>query len=263
MKRLLVGAICLAVLLLAQCAALPQAQEYPKYTQPPDMNPSYSFASATQFSFSMVSADDWVCADGNAITKVRWWGSYWTCPSPGAFTAYSDMLHNAPIGGITGFTISIFDNVPAGDPANTLGFSHPGTLLAQYNPSGNCSETFHGTVVMSASPYVYADIYNYSTTLTVPFPQEQGKTYWLAVAASLPDITKQWGWHETDGHWNAYAVQTTGTVPNEWLDWYIPCGGHDLAFELVCVPEPGSLAALAVGLMGLVGYAGRMRLRSR
>jgi hypothetical protein len=257
--------VCLALVLLVQCACLAQSA---KYTQDPKMEGGFSFASMIQTNWTAITADDWVCADGLEITGIRWWGSYWTPPSPGNYVPYSSWQSNASPG-VVRFKIDIYENEAAG---GTMPFDHPGpTKLAEWVFSvGNFSETKVQTV---ADPVV-TDIYEYYVTFTkadpgqispAGFQQEQGKKYWLAIAADddMPtaDTNRQWGWREAIGRHGSYAVQGIPLATSDPMPWYIPCGGHDMAFELSVVPEPGSLAALAAGLVGLTGIIIRRRNR--
>lgn len=235
-------------------------------SQLPKTGPSYDFASEEKTTWMAAMADDWVCSDGAPIYGIRWWGSYWTPPVPNGFTSYSDGLNGAARGGITSFAIGICPNVLGG---GTMPFDHPDlmTLLAAWEaPIADVNETYAFTVTKSTNPSVVEDIYSYSVDLTAaapvaglpsgPFLQQQDTKYWLVVLAEFHDFNRQWGWHEADGHWGSYAVQTVFGDGDP--AWYIPCGGHDMAFEFV-IPEPGALCALAVGLTGLIGLAGKRR----
>lgn len=257
MKYRFLFAACLILVVLAQCAGVARVVDDTKYIQPPKMDMGYDFSS--EFKTGFIMADDWLCADGNPVTDIHWWGSYWT-PMSSSYTIYSDARPNAQSGGIEGFGIGIFSDVAANDPDNILGFSHPGELLASYLLEGNCNETFYGTSVKQQG--ITEDVYEYSVNLLDTdlgaFDQEQGKIYWLSIMAYLPDESRQWGWHESNIHWNDYAVQATGL---DITDWYIPCGGHDMSFELTSVPEPGSFMALGSGLIGLIGFGVRRRKR--
>jgi hypothetical protein len=234
-------------------------------SQPPKTGLSYDFASEINGGWAVVMADDWVCPDGAPIYGIRWWGSYWTPPAPKAFTVYSDALNGAAAGGIDSFTIVVLPNVPAG---GSMPFDHPdvntSNALAGWQVGlAQANESPAFTVTKSTNPTVTEDVYSYYVDLTQvmgmpggPFPQQQGTKYWLAIVANLDEPNKQWGWHEADGHWGGYALQAV--LANTDVAWYVPCGGHDIAFELV-IPEPGSLCALASGLTGLVGFVRRRR----
>lgn len=239
-----------------------------KVLQPPKMEGGYSFASMQEGAWTAIMADDWVCPDGVPIAGIRWWGSYWNPPSPGNFTPYSSYQNNA-LPGVEKFTINIYEN-EAG--SGSMPFDHPSPiLLASWDFSvGSFTETKIDTV---SSP-VETDIYEYSVLLSnhdlnpthgspVTFDQKEGSTYWLSIVTTMspnsPD--RQWGWRESTVHNGSYAVQAIPLVAGTLTPWYIPCGGHDMSFELLPVPEPGSLLVLASGLIGLVGAVTRSRQR--
>jgi hypothetical protein len=260
MPRIALG-LCLALLAAGFCATSAEAA---KYTQPPKTDLSYDFASEQNDAWAAVMADDWICPDGSPIYGIRWWGSYWTPSAPKAFTIYSDNLKGAPAGGIDMFVVYVFPNVPGGgsipfdhpDTTNTLGEWRFNAALANENPAF--------TVTKPTNPTVTEDVYSYYVDLTQvmgtgPFLQQQGQKYWLLIYADHDDVNKQWGWHESDVHRGDYALQAV--EGKEELGWYMPCGGHDMAFELI-LPEPGSICALAAGVIGLVGFAGRSRRRT-
>jgi len=264
-KLRLIGTLCVAILVTAQCATVAQTSNPIKYIQHPKMDVGFDFSSEQKTMFVM--ADDWLCPDGLPITDIHWWGSYWIPPvAGGPYTIYSDMLPNAANGGISQFVIRIFDDVAANDPGNTLGFSHPGALLATYQFSGDANEQFYGKVVKQASPEIFENVYEYSVDLTNtqpgPFVQEKGKIYWLMVVATMDDRAKQWGWHEAIEHRNDYAVQGVWSSQGENWSWYIPCGGRDMSFALTVIPEPASLFALGAGVTCLAGFVIRKRRRS-
>lgn len=263
MKVKCIAVICLVVLFVLGCAAY--AQEITggpsidiKYVQDPDTCDGSDFASmydpiAETGIFIMF--DDWVCPDGMPITDIHWWGSYWQ--TPGIPVCYSDTLQNAAPGGVNGFTIAIFGNITAED--SPLGFAMPDfdnePLYEEYF-QGACNETYQFT--LQKNSVITEDVFSYDVFLSTPFEQEEGVTYWLAIAADKDPTFTEWGWHEADGHWGAYAVQ--GTFPgDDDPTIYIPCGGHDMAFALTTVPEPGSLMLLGLGIGGIFGMISKKR----
>lgn len=256
--------MCLALVLLVNCTCLADINGISKYTQAPKMEGGYSFASMQQTDWGLVAADDWVCADGLPIIELRWWGSYWTPPSPGNYIYYSDGLSNATPG-TNGFLIGIFANAPAD---GNIPFDRPGTPIVAMNFG---PDKFTESKIGEVNTPVPTDIYEYSVKLedgdpihgpAGPFAQEQGKKYWLGILALMPpaDTDRQWGWRQAEVVSGAFAVQATD--PTNPTLWYYPCGGVDLAFELTVVPEPASLVALMAGLTGLAGCIRRSRMRS-
>lgn len=236
---------------------------------PKETSPSYDFSSefrSFEPLWECAMADDWTCPDGQEIASVRWWGSYWTPPSPGAYTYYSDGFYGAQPGSITSFLISVRTNE---GPMGGVPFDHPGDIIAAYTaPISIVNETEAFQITKSTDPLVMERVYEYNVDLgeatgaygPFPFPQTMGTKYWLCIYARFDNdsanINRQWGWHEADAHSGGYAVQT---VEGNFDQWCIPCGGHDMAFELLPVPEPGSICTLAAGLTWLVGLACKRR----
>ena len=72
-----------------------------------------------------------------------------------------------------------------------------------------------------------------------------------------------WQWNETavtsserglgGGNWDYYS-NLASSYRN---DDYPTDQGYDVGFRVACVPEPGTLALLLVGVLGLLGYAWR------
>ncbi|MCX6377281.1 MAG: PEP-CTERM sorting domain-containing protein [Armatimonadetes bacterium] len=176
----------------------------------------------------------------------------------GAYSVYSDWLMNAPAGGIAGFNFTIYDDIPV-DPAKGIVFSRPGEVKKSFTIQGDCGEVFYGTIDKGSG--LTEDVYQYYVNLDPQhyFAQEKDKIYWLSIQAILPTNVKQWGWHEAIDHRYDYAVQKLGSESG----WYVACTGHDMAFELTSVPEPGSLASLAVGICTMSAWAFRSRKRTR
>jgi len=253
---------------VSACFAVPAPVSIVKYSQPPIEDGGYDFASyvpmvESTLGTGFVMFDDWICPDGQPVTDIHWWGSYWAPPTSGPLL-YSDFRQNADPIQLEGFEIVIYSDIPADDPDNPYGFSIPNLDDELYAEAfdGNANETFAFTDVKATDgngdPTIWEDVYKYGVNLTTPFEQTEGSIYWLAILAIGEDSGVQWGWHNSDTHVADYAVQAT--FSGEGLgDFYLPCGGVDMAFELTTVPEPGSLLALGMGFSGLAGMIIRKR----
>jgi hypothetical protein len=232
-----------------------------KYEQLPNTGWSYGFSSEIKqpatggpIIYQSVMADDWRCNATGTVTDIHWWGSYWT-PNQSGYTDYSDTLPIAANGGITGFNISIWGDVPA---SAQNPYSHPSVdPIKQISVSGDAGESLSGQVT-TPNGFLSRNVYKYEVYLSGNdlFNQDQGTTYWLSIQAIIPGSPeKQWGWHETTSVQHDASVISRNGPGN----WYIPCGGHDLAFELTTVPEPSGLLAILTGLGGILGVALRRR----
>lgn len=262
MKWLRFCIIAALILLAAQCMAVNAVPDLVKYSQLPNHNWSYDLSSeikpVTGASplWETVMADDWKCNATGTVCDIHWWGSYWTPPPH--YTEYSDALPNAVSGGIQGFNITIWDDVPA-SPNNP--YSHPGTTKIKEIPiTGNANEQWAFDVPDPPDPnYQPHSVYKYDVNLSPneQFPQTAGTTYWLSIQAILPDASRQWGWHETTGIQPGTDTAVIQKSHDEY--WYIPCGGHDMAFELTTVPEPSGILALITGLSGVIAIGLKRR----
>ena len=259
MKWIRFCAIGVFVLLAVQCMAVTPVPSVVKYSQPPNTEWSYDLSSEIKqpvgagVIFQSLMADDWLCNATGTVTDIHWWGSYWT-PTGEGYGDYSDSRPNAPAGGITGFNITIWTDEPA---SQQNPYSHPDTLIKPISITGNANET-PAFQVTDPSGFLTHDVYKYDIDLSAndQFNQVQGTIYWLSIQAIIPNNPeKQWGWHETSTIHNDIGVMKKGLESS----WFIPCGGHDMAFELTTVPEPSGILAILSGLSGLVGLAVRRR----
>ena len=258
MKWMRLCVIGVFVLLAVQCLAVTPVPSVVKYSQPPNTEWSYDLSSEIKqptgagIVYQSLMADDWLCNATGTVTDIHWWGSYWAPYPAEPYSDYSDSRPNAPAGGITGFNITIWNDVQVG-PNNP--YSHPGTMRQEI--TGTANEQLDYTIT-DPSGFLTHSVYKYNVDLSSndQFRQDAGNIYWLSIQAILPDLEKQWGWHETTSIHNDIGVMKKGVESS----WFIPCGGHDMAFELTtAVPEPSGILAILSGLGGILGVAFRRR----
>lgn len=247
--------LCLAIIALGLYAVPARAGIY----QAPHTGTSFSFSAEYKGgSWMMDTLDDFIFPT-EQIIGLRWWGSYWTAPETNTFTNYSDGMQDAAPGGIGMFTVWMAENWP---PTPTMPFEHPVASGGQVWHLPIASVTVTEAFTVTTMNGIQRKVYEYRANLG-PMDQSRplipGTKYWLGIRADFQVGDRQWGWHEADAHYGSYAVQS---VIGDYYRYQIPCGGHDMAFELVTVPEPSAFAAVAVGLAGLAGSLGRARRRS-
>ena len=248
MRYFLAGVLGLLLLVMPYAGSADAPRDPIKWSQLPDMYGGLDFS--TEIKVPSLVADDWLCRDGLPVMDIHWWGSYWIPPS--GYTYYSDKLPNAvPPPGVVSLTLAIWSDVPQGPG---VPFSHPGQQLWSHAAT-NFNETFYGKTEFGE------DVYQYFVRLPEEdwFLQEKETIYWLSIQANFPNSSNQWGWHESKYHWNDATVQDF--MGSGWYALRNNLYDVDMAFELTTVPEPGSLASLAVGLLGMVGWVARRMRR--
>ena len=195
MKWIRFCAIAVFVLLAVQCLAVAPPPSVVKYSQPPNTEWSYDLSSEIKqptgagIVYQSLMADDWLCNATGTVTDIHWWGSYWAPYPAEPYSDYSDSRPNAPAGGITGFNITIWADVPVG-PNNPYSHPAPAPPIKAITVTGNANETpTPAFKVTDPSGFLTHDVYKYDIDLSDDdqFDQVQGTIYWLSIQAILPD----------------------------------------------------------------------------
>ena len=210
-------------------------------------------------SFGPIVADDFR-SDGREITGFHWWGSYgaeWDT-GQGAERTVS-------------FEISLHEDCPIGDPncGNGGPYSYSTPRDGNYfSALVNVEEDFYGTTAGGEE-----DVYEYWLDVSgLPGPsfwggtwnEVAGEIYWVdfgwdAGQFGTPIDGDVWGWHESFEHNLDFAVTTRpGGTANPHVGPWDVLEGRDMAFEVLAVPEPATLALFGIGLAGM-GFARRKK----
>lgn len=225
----------IATLFVASSLPFAQAAQVTIYDQPANTSPSTApgtsqfFPGVSTFGFNIV--DHFSLGSGASFNRIEWSGAY--------FNAI-DLNGNPAAPNATGFGIDLFADA-GGVPGAAL-FSGQFGLAA-------ANETSLGTVVLSSGSLAGREIslFDYGVDLSSSIALLGSTDYWLRIysLSPLPSATDaQWGWLlSTSG--DGVALQRSGFDPS------FNRAVSDRAFSLISVPEPGTLALLTAGLLGL------------
>ena len=166
-------------------------------------NPSGGFYQGTYM------ADDFCDYRSTPIVHVMWWGSY--------MSNYYNQVQQ--------FLIAFEADVPANDPGNPLGYSHPGSNIVSQivtlGPLSRRSGTFTEMPVTLGTfgpPNPDGNLYQYNAELAIPVTEQSNRVMWVKIVALTPNPMVKWGWHNRD-----YAIRdplactAPGVVPGEAL----------------------------------------------
>lgn len=228
MKRLFVGA--LAVCLLAAVAQADYIDLPVKWSQVPwDF---YGTDWLSDCTAGQVMADDFECRDMDPIVAVRWWGSYdhenWVREEQQWVSPFDISFHFS------------FGPHP---------FSIPGQLIVLYQVEAQ--QQFVGFDSQGVAVYRY-DAY---------LPEEFDQWLWAHEEAPMMDYNvgelfldiclptgELWGWHEVVP---PHPILDFAAIGMSHQGPWMSTEETDLAFELMTIPEPATMALLGVGLAAM------------
>ncbi|MDY6834936.1 MAG: hypothetical protein SVY53_09090 [Chloroflexota bacterium] len=195
-----------------------------KWLQFPDMDEGINIVSRPN---GPIVADDWLCTDGTPLVEIHFWGSYLTEDSSIHWEQQSPIPPtNTP--GVEHFEISFHDDVPP-DPSSDVPWSHPGDILRE--DLSFATETYWGSLPHQDQQgnIWWEHKFYYVAELIEPFYQEEGKVYWLGIAAKPKSGSNwHWGWETSKDHWNDDAV-FRDPLSIQWQE--LSLLDYELAFE--------------------------------
>ncbi len=187
-----------------------------------------------------LQADDVTVAGSLTFNLIR----FWTLEPTGSGTAYNG---------------DIIWVINENDSGNFPHFNMVSTVR------GPVSRTFLQTTAVAGLAGTW-DEYQIDMSIVTPVTLTPG-TYWLSLHNGdySYDANQDFYWETTgnNGSFGSYNFIRTGAPPGPWIANVMASPSEaQLAFQLLFVPEPGTSAMLASGLLGL-GFAALRRRRQQ
>jgi hypothetical protein len=159
--------------------------------------------------------DDFTLSQNGIIDSATWNGGW---------------FNGAGSGNISSFTITFWTDASG----------QPGSLVFSSDIAGNANQTPLGTSNFGGLTYLYNAAF-------APFAVTAGAPYWISIVANTTGSSPEWGWDSTlfggESLQDFFGTRHTAAT--------------DLTFALynapTTVPEPGSFALLASGILLIVG----------
>ncbi|QDV91555.1 PEP-CTERM motif protein [Phycisphaerae bacterium RAS2] len=169
-----------------------------------------------------LAADDFMLNQAATISRCTFWGFYgsnfdkWEEMPPASQTIRLQILEPRPVDGMPGNVL--YEESFVDPPRIETGLF----------------------ISLGAHPREF----RYDVDLTVPWSLAPGTQYWLGIT-QIGVEESRFRWEVALGNGSPYAFT------NPFTDWR-RSGSANLAFQLIAVPEPSSLALLGLGAMGLI-----------
>jgi hypothetical protein len=212
------------------------------------------FSSAIEYEEGLdiygMAVDDWLCQRRTPVSAIVWWGSYMGY----LYEACQEEQSMSPPIKPDYFLISVWTDMPVGDPCNIYEYSHPGRKVWEYK-AYNYDEVLVGYDNPTPA-YATGDngdaslepVFRYSVRL----PEEDwfcqpdvNSIYWISILAvwdgSEPISDYPWGWTNHRYVFGDDGVQGWPEGPDEWyweelIDWQTE-ESVDLSFMLFTEPD--------------------------
>jgi hypothetical protein len=203
-----------------------------------------------ELTINAMAADDWLCQRRTPVSSIVWWGSYMYYQ----YLACQQEQPAPPPVKPDYFLISVWTDMPVGDPCNIYEFSHPGRKVWEYK-AYDYDEVMVG--YDNPAPAVTGNdgdggslepVFRYSVRL----PEEDwfcqpdvNAIYWLSIVAVWDEGEMQysWGWTNHKHVFGDDGVQgwPDYSDPNIWywdelIDWQTG-ESRDLSFMLFTEPD--------------------------
>ncbi len=184
------------------------------WEQPPNMVDGFDTQTSTDGLTSTVVADDWLSTSGEAIARIRWWGSYIGWKSDTSSEVSIPLVHPS------GFMLRCYEYLPAPP------YSQPGSLLFEEYCT-DYTEEWYGSIPLWDDTGAWEHEFVYQQDLSTTWSQELDQKYFVSIQAVFEETPSYpWGWLNSSHHWNDDAVYSTDTIT--WYELVYPAG-HDLA----------------------------------
>lgn len=198
------------------------------FSQPNDRPTQQSFISGVSGQFiDDTFADDFSLAGSGplTITGVRFWGG-------------SQNFSSVEIGNVAAFRIAIFSGTTAAVGSQ---------LLSVDIPRGATNQVATGQTIFGGGIQ-----YEHTLALPTALTGLSSGTYWVSIAAVLTaPFSDQWVWSGSNA---GNLINATNFNDGFGFTVFNPTF-NDLAFEIIGIPSPGSVAVLA--LSGVLGFRRR------
>jgi hypothetical protein len=189
--------------------------------------------------FGFKTYDNFTPGTSAYVEKLTWRGFWWDsnspqpAPAPPTNVANWDFAIHASTGGVPG-----------------------AQHFFETQPAAQVVETFNGTGSFGAGDFYNVNFYTYSVVLNTPFLVQAGTEYWLSILSRSDDYIPIFVLRGATGGDDSSYQQTLGANMAVAASTFV-ARDRAVRIEGTEVPEPGTFAAAAAGLLALAILRGR------